>query len=114
MSSQADDSGDAAPPAAAGTPRARLAAALREGPASAHELSRRLRISEKDVVHHLEHLARSARGRGERLVIEPAACLACGFVFRRRERTGKPGSCPSCRGTRIAAPRFALESRGGG
>jgi predicted Zn-ribbon and HTH transcriptional regulator len=39
---------------------------------------------------HLEHLDKSFRVRGERLVIEPATCIACGYAFARRSRIDPP------------------------
>jgi predicted Zn-ribbon and HTH transcriptional regulator len=90
------------------TVRESVGAMLRQGSFTSREISERIGVSERDVVHHLEHLARSARGRGERLSIEPPRCLACGFAFGDRERPSKPGSCPQCRSTRIAPPRFSL------
>ena len=39
------------------------------------------------------------------------ACLACRFEFEDRKRLAKPGRCPACKSTRIALPRFAIESR---
>ena len=93
------------------TPRQALRDALREGVWSAHELSVEVRLSEKDVASHLEHLQRSL-GRGdERLVVTPAVCLGCGFEFRKREKLGRPGRCPSCRSGRIDPPRFSIEER---
>jgi len=93
----------------AGTVRERLLEALRAGPATAKDLSRAVGASEHDVVRHLEHLGRTLRGRGGRLVVEPPACLDCGFGFAKRERLGRPGHCPRCRGTRLTLPRFAAE-----
>ena len=92
------------------TPRARIASVLREELVTARELSQRVGVSEKDVTSHLEHLARSARGVGERMVIAPAACLGCSYAFSDRERFSKPGRCPRCRGTHISPPRFALDA----
>jgi len=99
-------------PARAATLREELRTALLEGPATARELSVRAGLREKDVAEHLGHLARSLEHRGEKLVVEPAACLACGFVFRSRERLGRPGACPSCRSTRIDPPAFRIERTG--
>jgi predicted Zn-ribbon and HTH transcriptional regulator len=90
------------------TVREAIAAELRGEPLTARELSERVRIPEREVAEHLEHLARSARGRGERLVVTPPCCVACGFAFQGRDRPGKPGKCPSCRATRIVPPRFSL------
>ncbi len=89
--------------------RGTLRRALREGPATARELSAVSGIREKDVAEHLAHLARSLPHRGERLVVEPAACLACGYRFSDRTRLTRPGACPSCRSTRIDPPVFRVE-----
>jgi predicted Zn-ribbon and HTH transcriptional regulator len=91
------------------TVRAALREVLAEGPATAKDLSRRVGVSEHDVPHHLEHLARSLRARGERLAIEPPECLDCGFDFPHRERATRPGRCPRCHGRRITLPLFRVE-----
>jgi predicted Zn-ribbon and HTH transcriptional regulator len=90
------------------TVRQRLAEALRAGPATAKDLSRRVGIPEHEVAGHLEHLARTLRARGERLVMEPPACLDCGFAFPGRRRAARPSRCPRCRSRRIALPEFRL------
>ena len=83
---------------------------LRQGPLTARELSGLLRIQEKDVIPHLEHLEKSLRRSAERLVIEPAECLKCGFRFEKRRRFSKPSACPLCRCQRIGPPVFRLRS----
>lgn len=97
------------PPEAGATVRQRLAEALRGGPATAKDLSRTVGISEHEVAGHLEHLARSLRGRGEKLAMTPPECLDCGFAFPGRERTTRPSHCPRCRGARITLPEFRIE-----
>jgi predicted Zn-ribbon and HTH transcriptional regulator len=92
------------------TIRASLHEALLGRPLSARELSMRVSISEKDVVGHLEHLQRSVRSKGERLVVKPAECLDCGYVFRDRKRLADPGSCPKCQAEHIASPTFRIEA----
>jgi hypothetical protein len=91
------------------TIREALAAALRQGPVTARELSARVGIRERDVAEHLEHLAQSLVARGEALRVDPASCVACGYVFRKRERLSRPSACPSCRSTRIDPPAFTIE-----
>jgi predicted Zn-ribbon and HTH transcriptional regulator len=93
------------------TPRHALRQALAKERLSAHELSARVSISEKDVAHHLEHLARSLSREGERLVVDPANCEDCGFVFKKRERLSSPSRCPVCKSERIRPPRFGIERR---
>jgi predicted Zn-ribbon and HTH transcriptional regulator len=83
---------------------------LLRGVATARELSERVSIREKDVAEHLAHLEKSLRARGERLVVQPASCIACGFAFERRAKLTRPGSCPQCRSTRIDPPAFGIEA----
>lgn len=81
---------------------------LLDGYSTARDLSSRLGVPEKDIAHHLEHLERSVRGTGGRLEVEPATCVSCGFVFRKRDRLTRPTSCPLCHGERIEPPRFRV------
>jgi predicted Zn-ribbon and HTH transcriptional regulator len=92
-----------------GTPREEIHRALCEGFATARDLSRRVGVPERDVAWHLEHLERSARQRGERLVTEESRCLACGFAFPGRRRFTRPGRCAKCGSTRLSLPRFRIE-----
>ena len=84
---------------------------LLRGPATARDLSERVSIREKDVAEHLEHLEKSLRARGERLVVEPASCIACGYAFASRARLTRPGACPQCRSTRIDPPAFRIQAK---
>jgi predicted Zn-ribbon and HTH transcriptional regulator len=67
---------------------------------------------EREVAEHLAHLERSLRHSDEELLVEPAQCLSCGFVFEERRRKSKPGSCPGCRNPRITRPLFSIAVRG--
>lgn len=95
------------------TPRAAIHEALLGGALSAHDISRRVGVSEKDVAAHLEHLEKSLRAKGERLVVKPAECLSCGYVFRDRKRLTSPGSCPKCQGEHVGSPTFRIEPKPG-
>lgn len=99
-------------PERAETPRASIREALLGRALTARELSARTSLREKDVTEHLEHLERSVRREGDRLIIEPAKCLGCGFVFKARSRFTAPGSCPECRSERITPPAFRIEKGG--
>lgn len=91
------------------TLRQALLALLREGSRTAYELSRLARLREKEVATHLEHVVRSLRHADERLVVTPAVCRGCGFVFRDRRRLTRPSGCPRCRSQTVEAPRFHVE-----
>ena len=76
---------------------------LEYGEMTVGEFSRAIGQSEKELYVHLEHLLKS-----KSLLIIPAECLSCGFVFKKREKVKKPGKCPICRKTYIQQPMFAV------
>ncbi|MGD0887106.1 MAG: transcriptional regulator [Thermodesulfovibrionales bacterium] len=75
---------------------------------SVKEISAEVRVSEKEVYEHLEHIRRTQK-RGHDLVITPAECRKCGFVFKKREKLQKPGRCPLCRNESIQEPVFSIQ-----
>lgn len=95
------------------TLRQQLGEALRGDEITFHGLQDRFGLTVRALEDELRHVERSARAAGERLVVTPAHCLACGFVFRDREarHLHAPGRCPRCRAERIADPRFRIRSR---
>lgn len=96
-------------PERSATPRAALHEALLGAPKTSKDLSARAGLSEKEIPKHLEHLEKSLKAKGERLVVKPAECLACSFVFKDRSRFTAPGRCPRCQSERIAPPAFHIE-----
>jgi len=88
------------------TIRKAMAEALESQSYDLRELSKQFHIKEKEARDHLEHIARSARPK--RFMIEPAACLDCGFVFKKRDRLSTPGKCPLCRSLSVSPPRFKI------
>jgi transcriptional regulator len=60
-------------------------------------ISGMLKIREKDVYAHLEHIQRTLKSRNRRLAVTPFTCRVCGFVFESRNRLKKPGRCPKCK-----------------
>jgi len=94
---------------ASATLRQAIELVLREKPHTARDLSKAVGIPERDVPHHLEHLARSLQHRDGELRVEPSRCLACEFRFEDRRRKSRPGRCPRCHGRRLTLPRFWIE-----
>lgn len=95
------------PPERRETVRRRMLSLLEEGTRSARELSSLLRVPEKEVRRHLPHVEKTLRQKGRRLIVEPAGCRKCGFVFRKRERFTKPSRCPVCRSESVEEPLFS-------
>lgn len=82
------------------TQRQTLIALLAAAPRTASSLARELGLDRVRIEDELRHAIRSAEAAGHRVVIEPARCKACGFLFD-PSRLTKPGKCPSCKGTRL-------------
>ena len=99
------------PAACHDTVRHAIMAALEDGPVTAKEISGLVGIPEKEVHGHLEHIRATLHRGGRHLVVQPAECVKCGFVFAKRERLTKPGKCPVCRSESIHAPQFAVTPR---
>lgn len=91
------------------TVRQNIISSLKESTLSAKELSGIVRISEKEVYEHLEHIQKSVHRNGQTLTVTPAECKKCGFIFEKREKLKKPGRCPACRGESIEEPLFSVQ-----
>ena len=83
---------------------------LEHGLFSARDLSGQVGIPEKAVAGHLEHIRQSLHRTGRRLIVQPAECAKCGFVFEKRERLTRPSRCPVCKSESLHAPLFSLAS----
>ena len=81
---------------------------LAAGPRSVSSLARELGLERRDAEDDLRHAIRSARAAGNRIVVEPARCKQCGFLFG-EDKLSKPGKCPECRGTRIFEAQVRIE-----
>ncbi len=90
------------------TVRRLITSMLEQRPATALEISKNVRISEKEVYEHLPHVGRSAASKEKLLKIHPPECFKCGFVFTGRTRFKPPGRCPECKSTRTSRPGFEI------
>jgi predicted Zn-ribbon and HTH transcriptional regulator len=91
------------------TVRQEIIAELLERPCTARELSAVVRIPERDVSGHLEHIKKTIASSERHLVVMPAECKKCGFIFSKREKLKRPGKCPICKGESIREPHFVIE-----
>jgi predicted Zn-ribbon and HTH transcriptional regulator len=88
------------------TLRKKIAEALENENLDLREISKLFRIKEREVLDHLEHIAKSIHP--VRLTAEPASCRQCGFSFKKRTRLSTPGRCPVCKSEQISPPRFKI------
>ncbi len=91
------------------TIRQTILALLRDEFLSTLDLAEMLGLKEKEVVDHMEHVARSVRAH-RRIKIEPAQCRKCGFVFTKRNQFRTPSRCPQCRSELIEGARFLIDN----
>ena len=75
---------------------------------NAREISQALSIMEKEVYDHLEHIDRTIGRQGMKLVVQPYACLSCGYTFEDRRRWTRPGRCPVCRHGHIRMAAYRI------
>lgn len=90
------------------TVRQSILALLRRSEATALEISEEVGIQARDVYGHLHHIQHSLHREGDSLIVQPAECRGCGFVFVKRDRLRRPGRCPVCRGESISQPRYSV------
>ncbi|RJR19288.1 MAG: transcriptional regulator [Nitrospiraceae bacterium] len=92
------------------TVRKNIVSVLQEQPHTAREISGTVRIPERAVYDHLQHIQKTVIRRALRLIITPSECKKCGFVFEKREKLHKPGKCPVCRNEAITEPVYSIKS----
>lgn len=90
--------------------RKQLLELLIDHPVTVAEIAAALGEKPADVAADLRHLLKSLRHLPWRAVITPARCRQCGFEFH-ADKLLKPGKCPGCRGTWIAAPRIEIRAQ---
>lgn len=93
------------------TRRQLLVELLSQEERSFDELREIFQIPVRDLEEALRHVARSLHRGPRRLVVVPARCHGCDFVFegRRDRHLRPPGRCPHCHGRRIGSTRFRVE-----
>ena len=77
-------------------------------PRSVSSIARELGLNRRDVEDDLRHAIRSAQAAGHTVVVEPARCKQCGFVFG-DDRLAKPSKCPECKGTRLFEAQIRIK-----
>lgn len=97
------DKQPATPPERTLTVRQQIIDYLDGAPVSIGMLSAEVGLSEKQLYEHLESLQKQVK-----LSIKPACCGKCGFEFKDRRRTRKPGKCPRCKSTYMQEPLYSL------
>ncbi|AEH24141.1 hypothetical protein PYCH_04510 [Pyrococcus yayanosii CH1] len=95
------------------TRRERIIELLLERDYSVSELARILEIkgkgARKAIIEELKAISRIAKRERMTLLVRPAQCRKCGFLFK--PEINVPSRCPRCKSEWIEEPRFKLERR---
>ncbi len=76
---------------------------------NAMDLSKEIRLSEKEIYQHLEHIVQTVKSSKKKFKMEPCECRLCNYVFDGRKRLTKPGRCPNCKQGSIENAIFWIE-----
>jgi predicted Zn-ribbon and HTH transcriptional regulator len=81
-------------------------------PLTAEDLCQILDVRSRSIIYEdLDHVARSVRGKGLQLLVKPASCGKCLYVFSMRKSSKPPTRCPKCKSEWILAPSFIIRPK---
>jgi predicted Zn-ribbon and HTH transcriptional regulator len=90
------------------TRRQEIMEILRKEPLTVEDLSIMLGVHVKRIFDDMPHIEKSIRPK-EKLVITPAQCRNCNFIFKDRRKIRTPSRCPKCKGVHIEAALFQIQ-----
>lgn len=79
-----------------------------------HDLKSLLRELEysgkKRLITDIKHIAKTLRNEGLQILVHPASCRACGYIFNQKAyRLKIPSKCPKCKEERIKWESIKVE-----
>ncbi len=81
-------------------------------PMNIDDICQALDIRQRSGVHEdLEHIARSLKAQEKELLVQPARCAKCSFVFKVATSAKKPSKCPKCRSEWIIPQGFLIRPK---
>lgn len=84
------------------TIREKIIRSLEVEPMTAIDLSKALRISEKEVYSHLPSIEKSIRHQKKQIEVTPCYCLSCGFELRTGKVLGNRGNVRRARNRELS------------
>lgn len=81
-------------------------------PLTAQEICEMLDIKKRSIVYEdIEHISKSVKRENKELLIRPAICGKCQFVFKVGKSVKEPSKCPKCKSQWILSPAFTIRDR---
>lgn len=88
------------------TLRQKLTELLSSQEMSVSQLARNLEVKFSEIDLALQHVEKSIRPK--KIMITPARCKECGFVFRERKKFAPPSRCPKCKSKWLTEATFRI------
>ncbi|MDF1539206.1 MAG: transcriptional regulator [Candidatus Thorarchaeota archaeon] len=83
-----------------------------EYPLTADDICRDLDIKDKSIVYEdINHISKSIKNMSKELLVQPARCGNCDFVFKVKGSAKRPSKCPQCKGQWIISPGYLIRPR---
>jgi len=83
-----------------------------EQPMTAQEIRDILDLEERSIVYDdIDHIARSVKNQGKEVLVKPASCGKCQYVFKVKGSAKAPTKCPRCKSEWILAPSFLIRNK---
>ena len=85
---------------------------LENGPSSIKDLAVHFSVSIKVIETDLSHIQKSLhRDINKILLVKPAECISCKFIFKSNSKLRCPKKCPECHSERINPNLFKIEQK---
>jgi predicted Zn-ribbon and HTH transcriptional regulator len=83
-----------------------------EYPLTAQDLCEILGLKKRSIIYEdIDHIARSVKNRGKQVIVSPARCGKCQFIFKKMKSSKAPTKCPKCRSEWIIAPGYLIRDK---
>lgn len=83
-----------------------------EYPLTAQDLCDILDLKKRAIIYEdIDHIARSVKNQGKQVVVSPARCGKCQFIFKKMKSSKAPTKCPKCRSEWIIAPGYLIRDK---
>ena len=83
---------------------------LKKNPSTINELAILNETVSSVIVEDLEHIFKTLKNEPENLLIKPASCINCDYIFSaKRKKYSDPKKCPECHSERINPQVFKIE-----
>jgi predicted Zn-ribbon and HTH transcriptional regulator len=83
-----------------------------EYPLTAQDLCDILDLKKRAIIYEdIDHIARSVKNQGKQVMVSPARCGKCQYIFKKMKSSKAPTKCPNCRSEWIIAPGYLIRDK---